>query len=157
MALYCFSFLGFPYFHWICWFSTIRWIPKYCVWTFMHSMLNCLKTTPLQLGFGWFLVLWDLLFCQWWLFFHVGFIVIGIVCFIVGSHVRRIGFYCFCGHLCDWNLLFQFLGSVLCVETDFAKKELKMSSFVGVLVSDPWLQSQFTQVELRTLKSRVSV
>ncbi|XP_022989345.1 fimbrin-5-like isoform X1 [Cucurbita maxima] len=29
-----------------------------------------------------------------------------------------------------------------------------MSSFVGVLVSDPWLQSQFTQVELRTLKSR---
>ncbi|KAF4352057.1 hypothetical protein CsatB_020126 [Cannabis sativa] len=29
-----------------------------------------------------------------------------------------------------------------------------MSSFVGVIVSDPWLQSQFTQVELRTLKSR---
>lgn len=29
-----------------------------------------------------------------------------------------------------------------------------MSSFVGVLVSDPWLQSQFTQVELRTLKSK---
>ncbi|KAG8642127.1 fimbrin-5 [Manihot esculenta] len=28
-----------------------------------------------------------------------------------------------------------------------------MSTFVGVLVSDPWLQSQFTQVELRTLKS----
>ncbi|KAJ9176829.1 hypothetical protein P3X46_012101 [Hevea brasiliensis] len=28
-----------------------------------------------------------------------------------------------------------------------------MSGFVGVLVSDPWLQSQFTQVELRTLKS----
>ncbi|EOA18234.1 hypothetical protein CARUB_v10006726mg [Capsella rubella] len=29
-----------------------------------------------------------------------------------------------------------------------------MSSYVGVLVSDPWLQSQFTQVELRTLKSK---
>lgn len=29
-----------------------------------------------------------------------------------------------------------------------------MSGFVGVLVSDPWLQSQFTQVELRTLKSK---
>ncbi|KAF9610517.1 hypothetical protein IFM89_022797 [Coptis chinensis] len=28
-----------------------------------------------------------------------------------------------------------------------------MSSFVGVHVSDPWLQSQFTQVELRTLNS----
>ncbi|KAJ9169989.1 hypothetical protein P3X46_018126 [Hevea brasiliensis] len=28
-----------------------------------------------------------------------------------------------------------------------------MSGYVGVLVSDPWLQSQFTQVELRTLKS----
>lgn len=33
---------------------------------------------------------------------------------------------------------------------------MKMSGFVGVLVSDPWLQSQFTQVELRTLKSKVS-
>ncbi|RVW70228.1 Fimbrin-5 [Vitis vinifera] len=30
----------------------------------------------------------------------------------------------------------------------------KMSSFVGVLVSDQWLQSQFTQVELRSLKSK---
>ncbi|OVA09239.1 Calponin homology domain [Macleaya cordata] len=29
-----------------------------------------------------------------------------------------------------------------------------MSSFVGVLVSDPWLQSQFTQVELRGLKAK---
>ncbi|XP_047970682.1 fimbrin-5-like [Salvia hispanica] len=29
-----------------------------------------------------------------------------------------------------------------------------MSSFVGVVVSDPWLQSQFTQVELRGLKSK---
>ncbi|KAK6118751.1 hypothetical protein DH2020_047498 [Rehmannia glutinosa] len=29
-----------------------------------------------------------------------------------------------------------------------------MSSFVGVLVSDPWLQSQFTQVELRSLQSK---
>ncbi|WZZ13007.1 hypothetical protein YC2023_106096 [Brassica napus] len=29
-----------------------------------------------------------------------------------------------------------------------------MSSYVGVLVSDPWLQSQFTQVELRNLKSK---
>ncbi|CAA7023653.1 unnamed protein product [Microthlaspi erraticum] len=29
-----------------------------------------------------------------------------------------------------------------------------MSSYVGVLVSDPWLQSQFTQVELRNLQSR---
>lgn len=28
-----------------------------------------------------------------------------------------------------------------------------MSGYVGVLVSDPWLQSQFTQVELRGLKS----
>jgi plastin-1 len=31
-----------------------------------------------------------------------------------------------------------------------------MSGFVGVLVSDPWLQSQFTQVELRSLKSKVT-
>uniref|UniRef100_A0A5B6ZPQ4 Calponin-homology (CH) domain-containing protein n=1 Tax=Davidia involucrata TaxID=16924 RepID=A0A5B6ZPQ4_DAVIN len=29
-----------------------------------------------------------------------------------------------------------------------------MSGFVGVFVSDPWLQSQFTQVELRGLKSK---
>ncbi|XP_010545257.1 PREDICTED: fimbrin-1 isoform X2 [Tarenaya hassleriana] len=29
-----------------------------------------------------------------------------------------------------------------------------MSGFVGVIVSDPWLQSQFTQVELRSLKSK---
>ncbi|KAB2075198.1 hypothetical protein ES319_A07G205200v1 [Gossypium barbadense] len=29
-----------------------------------------------------------------------------------------------------------------------------MSSYRGVIVSDPWLQSQFTQVELRTLKSK---
>ncbi|WCJ37450.1 fimbrin 1 [Euphorbia peplus] len=29
-----------------------------------------------------------------------------------------------------------------------------MSSYVGILVSDPWLQGQFTQVELRTLKSK---
>ncbi|KAE8734932.1 Fimbrin-3 [Hibiscus syriacus] len=29
-----------------------------------------------------------------------------------------------------------------------------MSSFVGVVVSDQWLQSQFTQVELRSLKSK---
>ncbi|KAJ7960852.1 putative Fimbrin [Quillaja saponaria] len=29
-----------------------------------------------------------------------------------------------------------------------------MSSYVGVLVSDQWLQSQFTQVELRSLESR---
>ncbi|KAK3423889.1 hypothetical protein EUGRSUZ_F00638 [Eucalyptus grandis] len=29
-----------------------------------------------------------------------------------------------------------------------------MSSFIGVLVSDPWLQSQFTQVELRSLKTK---
>lgn len=28
-----------------------------------------------------------------------------------------------------------------------------MAGYVGVFVSDPWLQSQFTQVELRTLKS----
>ncbi|KAJ4793876.1 Fimbrin 1 [Rhynchospora pubera] len=32
-----------------------------------------------------------------------------------------------------------------------------MSTFVGVLVSDPWLQSQFTQVELRSLKSKYIV
>ncbi|KAL0726942.1 hypothetical protein Bca4012_023035 [Brassica carinata] len=31
-----------------------------------------------------------------------------------------------------------------------------MSGFVGVVVSDPWLQSQFTQVELRTLNSKNS-
>ncbi|CAA6670826.1 unnamed protein product [Spirodela intermedia] len=29
-----------------------------------------------------------------------------------------------------------------------------MSGFVGVVVSDPWLQTQFTQVELRSLKSK---
>lgn len=32
-----------------------------------------------------------------------------------------------------------------------------MSSYTGVLVSDQWLQSQFTQVELRSLKSKVSI
>lgn len=32
-----------------------------------------------------------------------------------------------------------------------------MSSFVGVLVSDQWLQSEFTQVELRGLKSKVNI
>ena len=32
----------------------------------------------------------------------------------------------------------------------------EMSGFVGVVVSDPWLQSQFTRVELRTLNSEVS-
>uniref|UniRef100_A0A0D6QT18 Calponin-homology (CH) domain-containing protein n=1 Tax=Araucaria cunninghamii TaxID=56994 RepID=A0A0D6QT18_ARACU len=31
-----------------------------------------------------------------------------------------------------------------------------MAGYVGVLVSDPWLQSQFTQVELRSLKSQYS-
>lgn len=30
-----------------------------------------------------------------------------------------------------------------------------MSGFEGVIVSDPRLQSQFTQVELRSLKSKV--
>ncbi|XWS36624.1 hypothetical protein CRYUN_Cryun20dG0100900 [Craigia yunnanensis] len=29
-----------------------------------------------------------------------------------------------------------------------------MSGFVGILVSDPWLQNQFTQVELRSLKTQ---
>ncbi|XP_031121830.1 fimbrin-2-like [Ipomoea triloba] len=29
-----------------------------------------------------------------------------------------------------------------------------MAGYIGVLVSDPWLQSQFTQVELRSLKSQ---
>nr|XP_023915371.1 fimbrin-2-like [Quercus suber]POF06847.1 fimbrin-2 [Quercus suber] len=28
-----------------------------------------------------------------------------------------------------------------------------MSGYVGILVSDPWLQNQFTQVELRSLKT----
>lgn len=32
----------------------------------------------------------------------------------------------------------------------------EMSSYSGVVVSDQWLQSQFTQVELRSLKSKVS-
>lgn len=32
-----------------------------------------------------------------------------------------------------------------------------MSSFVGVIVNDTELQSQFTQVELRSLKSKVSI
>nr|GLL42825.1 fimbrin-2-like [Ipomoea trifida] len=31
-----------------------------------------------------------------------------------------------------------------------------MAGYVGVLVSDPWLQNQFTQVELRSLKSNFS-
>lgn len=39
----------------------------------------------------------------------------------------------------------------------FPRPKFNMSSFVGVLVSDQWLQSQFTQVELRTLKSKVSI
>ena len=30
-----------------------------------------------------------------------------------------------------------------------------MSGYVGILVSDPWLQNQFTQVELRSLKTHV--
>lgn len=36
-------------------------------------------------------------------------------------------------------------------------KFAEMSSYSGVLVSDQWLQSQFTQVELRSLKSKVSM
>jgi len=32
-----------------------------------------------------------------------------------------------------------------------------MAGYVGILVSDPWLQNQFTQVELRSLKSQVIV
>jgi hypothetical protein len=32
----------------------------------------------------------------------------------------------------------------------------EMSGFVGVVVSDPSLQGQFTQVELRSLKAKVS-
>lgn len=32
-----------------------------------------------------------------------------------------------------------------------------MTGFVGVIVSDPWLQSQLTQVELRSLNSKVQV
>ncbi|PON56068.1 EF-hand domain pair [Trema orientale] len=35
-----------------------------------------------------------------------------------------------------------------------AEGKVKMPGFVGVIVSDPRLQSPFTQVELRTLKSR---
>lgn len=31
-----------------------------------------------------------------------------------------------------------------------------MSGYVGILVSDPSLQNQFTQVELRSLKTHVS-
>jgi plastin-1 len=31
-----------------------------------------------------------------------------------------------------------------------------MSGFVGVVVSDPSLQGQFTQVELRSLKAKVT-
>lgn len=42
-----------------------------------------------------------------------------------------------------------------CVPRDSGTEE--MSSFQGVLVSDQWLQSQFTQVELRTLKSKVKL
>lgn len=37
------------------------------------------------------------------------------------------------------------------------QKAVIMSSYEGVLVSDQWLQSQFTQVELRGLKSNVSI
>lgn len=33
----------------------------------------------------------------------------------------------------------------------------EMSNFVGVIVSDQWLQSQFTQVQLRSLKSKVKI
>jgi len=32
-----------------------------------------------------------------------------------------------------------------------------MSSHWGIIVSDPWLQNQFTQVELRSLKSQVNL
>jgi len=32
----------------------------------------------------------------------------------------------------------------------------EMSGFVGVVVSDPSLQGQFTQVELRSLKAKVT-
>lgn len=39
------------------------------------------------------------------------------------------------------------------VETEKAED---MSGHWGILVSDPWLQNQFTQVELRSLKSHVS-
>lgn len=35
------------------------------------------------------------------------------------------------------------------------KKQREMSGYVGILVSDPLLQNQFTQVELRSLKTHV--
>lgn len=40
---------------------------------------------------------------------------------------------------------------------NWAQTKGKMSSFVGVIVNDTELQSQFTQVELRSLKSKVSI
>ncbi|XP_042468770.1 fimbrin-1-like isoform X1 [Zingiber officinale] len=40
------------------------------------------------------------------------------------------------------------------IELSRFKEEEEMSGYVGVIVSDPWLHSQFTQVELRGLQSK---
>ena len=40
---------------------------------------------------------------------------------------------------------------------DSRKSTENMSGYQGVIVSDQWLQSQFTQVELRGLKSKVRI
>lgn len=55
--------------------------------------------------------------------------------------------------------LIQFLRviSFLLRVEDSRKSTANMSGYVGVIVSDPWLQSQFTQVELRGLKSKVRI
>ncbi|MFS7918946.1 putative fimbrin/Plastin [Helianthus anomalus] len=45
-------------------------------------------------------------------------------------------------------------GDIVLAVADEDDDGVGMSKFEGVLVSDHWLQSQFTQVQLRSLKSK---
>ncbi|KAG6517826.1 hypothetical protein ZIOFF_021225 [Zingiber officinale] len=63
---------------------------------------------------------------------------------------------------CQWRSIgsllepqqFVKIFETLPIELSRFKEEEEMSGYVGVIVSDPWLHSQFTQVELRGLQSK---
>ena len=73
-----------------------------------------------------------------------------------GIFVFTILWFLWCLYVCDWLCFY----CLLMIAFGDWRTEGKFTfifkmSAVGVLVSDPWLQSQFTQVELRTLQSKV--
>ncbi|PON48467.1 Calponin domain containing protein [Parasponia andersonii] len=91
-------------------------------------------------------------------------------CYSVSKLFSRVAYLYFShsglDHVHDWPVP-RSTASPLCRGEDASNKKhssilakseqrwpVKMSGFVGVIVSDPRLQSQFTNVELRTLKSR---